>query len=44
MALGNVYNYIRKYIDRNFNKRLDVFANYECEDMMEECVMMILKF
>ena len=41
MALNNVYNYIRKYIDRDFSKRLNVYANYECDDMIEECVMMI---
>lgn len=37
MALNNVYNYIRKYIDRDFSKRLNVYANYECDDMIEEC-------
>ena len=41
MALNNVYKYIRKYIDRDFSKRLNVYANYECDDMIEECVMMI---
>ncbi len=41
MALNNVYNYIRKYIDKSFNKKLNVFANYECDDLIDECVMLI---
>lgn len=41
MALNNVYNYIRKYIDRDFSKKLNAYANYECDDLIDECVMMI---
>lgn len=41
MALNNVYNYIRKYIDKDFSKRLNAYANYECDDLIDECVMMI---
>lgn len=41
MALNNAYNYIRKHIDPDFNKRLMEFATFPSEDLIEDCIQMI---